>query len=238
MGYINLAGFCYALFGGDFLKWFNKLVNTARPATTLEEFIRGEDVDGGAALSGVYVNEEVAMTVSAVFACVRVTAEDVASLPLALYRRLPRGKEKADDHSLYCLIHDSPNPDMTAFAFKECMMTNLLLWGNAYAQIIRDKHGNILSLHPLLSSRVTVTKNADGERVFNYTNDKGQTFRLTRDQVFHVAGIGYDGLMGLSPIGVAREAVGLAKATEIYGNKFFMLDNQTTFRNRQYGSPS
>ena len=204
------------------MKWFNKLVNMAKPATTLEEFIRGEDVDdGGVALSGIYVNEEIAMTVSGVFACVRVVAEDVASLPLALYRRLERGKDKAADHSLYYLIHDSPNPDMTAFAFKECMMTNLLLWGNAYAQIIRDRYGNILSLHPLLSSRVTVTKNAAGERVFNYRNDKGISTALTRGQIFHVAGISYDGLTGLSPIGVAREAVGLAKVTEIYGNKFF-----------------
>ena len=203
------------------MKWYNKLVNMARSATTLEEFIKGEDVDSGAALSGVYINEEIAMTVSGVFACVRVVSEDVASLPLALYRRLERGKDKATDHPLYYLIHDSPNPDMTAFAFMECMMTNLLLWGNAYAQIIRDRHGNILSLHPLLSSRVIVSKNAEGERVFSYTNDKGQTFKLTREQVFHVAGISYDGLTGLSPIGVAREAVGLAKATEIYGNKFF-----------------
>jgi HK97 family phage portal protein len=101
------------------------------------------------------------------------------------------------------------------------MMTNLLLWGNAYAQIIRDKRGNILSLYPLLSSRVNVSKNAEGDRIFNYTNDKGQTFKLTRDQIFHIAGIGYDGVTGLSPIGVAREAIGLAKATEIYGNKFF-----------------
>jgi len=97
---------------------------------------------------------------------------------------------------------------------------SLLLWGNSYAQIIRDKRGNILSLHPLLPSRVTVSKN-NGERVFNYTNDTGQTFNLNREQVFHITGIGYDGLTGLSPISAAREAIGLAKATEIYGNKFF-----------------
>jgi len=188
---------------------------------TLQEFLRNDDVDIGNSLAGVYVSEENSMSVSAVFACVRVIAEDVASLPFSLYKRLERGKEKAERHPLYYLIHDSPNADMTAFSFKECMMTNLLLWGNAYAQIIRAKNGKIHSLVPLLSKRMTVNKNTNGERVFNYTNDKGQTFALPRDQIFHVAGLGYDGLTGLSPISIAREAIGLAKATEIYGNKFF-----------------
>ena len=202
--------------------WFKNLINKTESQRKLEEFIRGEDIDSGApTLSGVYVNEENSMTVSGVFACVRLLSEDVASLPFGIYKRLERGKEKADRHPLYYLIHDSPNDNMTAFAFKECMMTNLLLWGNAYAQIIRDRYGNVLSLHPLRSSRVAVSKDENGEQIYKYTNDKGVTFTLTREQMFHVSGISYDGITGLSPIGVAREAVGLAKATEIYGNKFF-----------------
>ena len=209
-----------SIFGGEFLKWFDKMVNTATNKKYVE-FIKGEDLDGEPSLSGVYVSEENAMTVSGVFACVRVIAEDVASLPFALYKRLDKGKEKAFDHPLYYLIHDSPNSEMSAFSFKESMLTNLLLWGNAYAQIIRAKNGHIHSLHPLLSSRMIVSKNTDGSRIFNYTNDKGITTKLRREQIFHVAGISYDGLIGLSPIGIAREAVGLAKVTEIYGNKFF-----------------
>jgi HK97 family phage portal protein len=110
---------------------------------------------------------------------------------------------------------------MTAFSFKEALMTNLLLWGNAYAQIIRDKHGQILSLYPLLSSRMNISKNQNGDRIYTYTNDKGEMFTLKRDQVLHIGGIGFDGISGLSPISVAREAIGLAKATEVYGNKFF-----------------
>jgi len=188
--------------------------------SALDDFIKGTDV-GSPALSGVYINEHNSMTVSGVFACVRVIAEDIASLPFALYRRLERGKEKATDHRLYYLIHDSPNEEMTAFAFKEAMMTNLLLWGNGYAQIIRDRNGRIASLYPLLSSRMFVTKNQSNERIYNYTNDKGETYTLRKDQVLHIGGIGYDGITGLSPIAVAREAIGLAKATEIYGNKFF-----------------
>lgn len=204
------------------MKWFNKnkRIKNATSSTAYEQFVKGEDLNP-LSLSGMYVSEENSISVSGVFACVRVIAEDIASLPLPLYKRLPRGKDKAVDHPLYYLIHDSPNEEMTAFAFKEAMMTNLLLWGNAYAQIIRNKHGQILSLHPLLSSRMTVTKNQSGERIYTYTNDKGEMFTLKREQILHIGGIGFDGITGLSPIAVAREAIGLAKATEVYGNKFF-----------------
>lgn len=204
------------------MKWFNKNRKIKNDMSKrYADFIKGEDIDGSLSLSGIYVSEENSITVSGVFACVRVIAEDIASLPLALYKRLPRGKEKAVDHPLYYLIHDSPNEEMTAFAFKEAMMTNLLLWGNAYAQIIRNKHGQVVSLHPLLSSRMSVVKDQNYERVYLYTNDKGATFTLKKDQVLHIGGIGFDGITGLSPISVAREAIGLAKATEVYGNKFF-----------------
>lgn len=208
--------------GGEALKWLNKLRGIANVAgsTAYEDFITGADV-GTPSLSGVYVSEYNSMTVSGVYACVRVIAEDIASLPFSLYKRLPRGKEKATDHPIYYLIHDSPNEDMTAFAFKECMMTNLLLWGNAYAQIIRDRNGRIINLYPLLSSRMCVLKDRNNERIYQYTNDKCETYILRKDQVLHIGGIGYDGITGLSPIAVAREAIGLAKVTEIYGNKFF-----------------
>lgn len=115
------------------MKWFNKnkrIKNSAQ--STYEQFVKGEDLNP-LSLSGMYVSEENSISVSGVFACVRVIAEDIASLPLPLYKRLPRGKEKAVDHPLYYLIHDSPNEEMTAFSFKEALMTNLLLWGNAYA---------------------------------------------------------------------------------------------------------
>ena len=204
------------------MRWFNKNKKVQNNMQQrYHDFVKGEDIDGGLSLSGLYVSEENSITVSGVFACVRVIAEDMASLPLPLYKRLPRGKEKAADHPLYHLIHDSPNDDMTAFAFKEAMMTNLLLWGNAYAQIIRNKRGEIVSLHPMLASRTAVSKDQNNERIYTYTNDKGEMFTLKREQVFHIGGIGFDGVTGLSPISVAREAIGLAKATEVYGNKFF-----------------
>lgn len=200
------------------MKWFAKIRNSAR--SRYEEFIKGNDVDG-AALSGVYISEQAAMQVSTVYACVRVIAEDVASLPFSLYKRLPRGKDKATEHPLHYLIHDSPNDGMTAYSFREAMMTNLLLWGNAYAQIIRNRYGEIVGLYPLLSSRMWVHRESDGRRTFHYTNDQGRAFTLEKEQVFELNGLSFDGVTGLSPIGHARQAVGLAVATEVYGNKFF-----------------
>ena len=81
------------------------------------------------------------MQTTAVYACVRILAETIASLPLHVYRYTDSGKEKAIDHQLYYLLHDEPNPEMTSFVFRETLMSHLLLWGNAYAQIIRDGRG-------------------------------------------------------------------------------------------------
>ena len=172
-------------------------------------------------LAGIYVSEQTSMTISAVYACVRLIAEDVASLPFTIYKRLERGKEKAADHQLYPILRSSPNGVMTAFGFLECMMTNLLLWGNAYAQIIRNRRGEIHSMEPLSSAKMRVGKNAAGEYEYSYTTDRGLTRKLTRSEIFHVAGISYDGILGMSPIAVARECIGLAKATEVYANNFF-----------------
>jgi HK97 family phage portal protein len=81
------------------------------------------------------------MQTTAVYACVRILAETIASLPLNVYRSTDNGKEKAINHQLYYLLHDEPNPEMTSFVFRETLMSHLLLWGNAYAQIIRDGRG-------------------------------------------------------------------------------------------------
>lgn len=205
------------------MKWFNKIKNSLTPAEErYRDFVQGKDLDAAPTSAGINISEENSVYVSGVFACVRVLAEDLASLPFGLYRTLLKGKEKAIDHQLYYLLHDSPNPEMTAMSFKEAMMTNLLLWGNAYAQIMRDRNGRVQALYPLLSARMTVMKDAKtSELVYQYTTQRAATVTLQKEQVLHIPGIGFDGLVGLSPIAVAREAVGLAKATEVYGSKFF-----------------
>jgi HK97 family phage portal protein len=175
----------------------------------------------GGTTSGKAVNERTAMQTSAVYACVRILAESVAGLPLHVYERTANGsKSTKPSHPLYQLLHDEPNREMTSFVFRETLMSHLLLWGNAYAQIIRDGRGFPIALYPLLPDRMAVDRNESGELVYTYQSDKGQV-KLRRENVLHIPGLGFDGLIGYSPIAMAKNAVGLALATEDYGAAFF-----------------
>ena len=170
--------------------------------------------------SGKSVNEKTALQTTAVYACVRILAETIASLPLHTYRYSPGGKEKAQEHPLYHLLHSEPNPEMTSFVFRETLMGHLLLWGNAYAQIIRDGRGRILGLYPLLPSKMLVNRTDQGILFYQYEKD-GRTYFLPNSDVLHIPGLGFDGLVGYSPIAMAKNAIGMAIATEEYGAKFF-----------------
>ena len=122
----------------------------------------------GNSSAGKRVNERSAMQMTAVYSCVRILAEAVAGLPLHLYRyKEDGGKEKAIDHPLYLLLHDEPNPEMSSFVFRETLMTHLLLWGNAYAQIIRNGKGEVIALYPLMPDRMTVDRDRDGKLYSN-----------------------------------------------------------------------
>jgi HK97 family phage portal protein len=174
----------------------------------------------GGTASGKTVNERTAMQTTAVYACVRILAETIASLPLNVYRSTDSGKEKAIDHQLYYLLHDEPNPEMTSFVFRETLMSHLLLWGNAYAQIIRDGRGKVLALYPLLPDRMTVDRTTEGQLYYEYRRDTGYVI-LRPEDILHIPGLGFDGLVGYSPIAMAKNAIGMAIATEEYGGKFF-----------------
>lgn len=182
----------------------------------------------GSSASGKAVNERSAMQITAVYSCVRILSEAVASLPLHLYKYTDTGTEKATEHLLYFLLHDEPNPEMTSFVFRETLMTHLLLWGNAYAQIIRNGKGEVLALYPLMPDRMNVDRDEHGDIVYEYMVsqedapiNKGSTVKLSPSEVLHIPGLGFDGLIGYSPIAMAKNAIGLAIATEEYGSKFF-----------------
>jgi HK97 family phage portal protein len=188
------------------IPWLNIEIRTAKRP-------RPDDWDdfwythmAGATLSGLDINEATALTYSAVWACVRVISEDIASLPLHLYRRDSRGKERAQDQPLYYLLHDAPNSEMTAMQFRECMMGHLLTWGNAYAQIVRNLRGDILALWPMDPSRMKVTRSGN-ELVYEYRLENGQKEYFRRDEMFHIPGLGYNGITGYSPISMHREAI-------------------------------
>ena len=184
----------------------------------------------GSTSSGKNVNERTAMRVTAVYSCVRILSEAIASLPLHLYKQIDKGgKEKAINHPLYKLLHDEPNPEMTSFVFRETLMSHLLLWGNAYAQIIRNGKGQIVALYPLMPNRMSVDRDPNGKIYYKYSVNEsdnrglkniGQIY-LKKEDVFHIPALGFDGLVGYSPIAMAKNAIGMALATEEYGAKFF-----------------
>ena len=183
----------------------------------------------GPSTSGKNVNEFTAMQTTAVYACVRILSETLAALPLQLYRYTPGGKERVYDHPLYHLLHDEPNPEMTSFIFRETLMSHLLIWGNAYAQIIRDRLGRVQGLYPLRPDKMTVCRDESGQIYYIYTKttDENPAIRpygqvpLRKDEVLHIPGLGFDGLVGYSPIAMARNAVGMTMACEEYGASFF-----------------
>nr|DAZ62499.1 MAG TPA: Portal [Caudoviricetes sp.] len=182
----------------------------------------------GGTSSGKVVTERSAMQMTAVYACVRILSEAIAGLPLHLYRYKPDGgKEKAIDHPLYLILHDEPNPEMSSFVFRETLMTHLLLWGNAYAQIIRNGKGEAVALYPLMPNKMSVERDENGRLYFLYykTSDeaggRNESVVLRPYDVLHIPGLGFDGLVGYSPIAMAKNAIGLSMATEEFGSKFF-----------------
>jgi HK97 family phage portal protein len=175
----------------------------------------------GGSAAGKSVNPRTAVQMTAVYSCVRVIAETVASLPLHVYRYTEAGSEKAINHPLYRLLHDEPNHEMTSFILRETMLSHLLLWGNAYCQILRNGRGQILGLYPLLPEKMQVDRDAGGVLTYDYTTQNGGVFRLRPEDVLHIPGLGFDGIMGYSPIALEKNAIGLGMAAEEYGSRFF-----------------
>jgi len=207
---------------------FSKLIK-ARDKPT--DYYTGSDYTFlfGPTTSGKSVNEFTAMQTTAVYSCVRILSEALASLPLHIYRYKANGKERVYDHPLYHILHDEPNSEMTSFVFRETLMSHLLIWGNAYAQVIRDGAGRVVAIYPLLPNKVDVSRDKNGEIYYTYTrtSDENPNFKdygtvvLRRQDVLHIPGLGFDGLVGYSPIAMARNAVGMTLACEEYGASFF-----------------
>ena len=208
---------------------FSKLFKNNSPPVTNKTVGSQYSFFMGGSTSGKNVNERSAMQMSAVYACVRILSEAIAGLPLHMYHYNDfGGKEKALKHNLYHLLHDEPNPEMTSFVFRETLMTHLLLWGNAYAQIIRNGKGEIIALYPLMPNKMEVDRDSGGSLYYKYqrsssevkTMEDGLVY-LDPSDVLHIPGLGFDGLVGYSPIAMAKNAIGLSMAAEEYGAKFY-----------------
>lgn len=171
----------------------------------------------------------IAMQTTAVYACVRILSEAIASLPIHVYRYKDGGKEMVCDYPLYTLLHDEPNPEMASFVFRETLMNHLLIWGNAYAQIIRNGKGEMLSLYPLFPNKMSVERDSKGVLYYVYScyTDENPNMKkmgdiiLRQEEVLYIPGLGFDGLIGYPPIAMARNAVGMTMACEEYGASFF-----------------
>lgn len=172
---------------------------------------------GARTSSGATISESSAMGIVTVYACVRVLAESVASLPLILYRRLPGGgADRAPDHHLYPVFHDAPNPEMTSFVWRETVMQHLTTWGNSYNEIAFDSDRQ-MQLWPLAPNRVEV-KWENGQRRYYYLSRTGERKALAPGTVLHITGLSTNGLVGVPPIALQREALGLYQSLQDYGS--------------------
>ncbi|MGI6700778.1 MAG: phage portal protein [Christensenellales bacterium] len=175
----------------------------------------------GISSAGKPVTAQTAIQLSTVYACVRVISETVASLPFGVYESKPDGSQKATEHPLYRLLHDEPNTEMTSFVFREVMLAHLLLYGNSYSQIIRNGKNQVVGLYPLLPDRMNVDRDNKGALKYTYTTSDGKTVSIKPQDILHIPGLGFDGVMGYSPIALEKSAIGLGIASEEYGSKFF-----------------
>jgi HK97 family phage portal protein len=176
---------------------------------------------GSNTYAGPSVTEDNAMRSSAVYACIRIISESIASLPLDVYKRQGRNKNKATNHALYPVLHDLANPAMTAFEWRELTMAHALLRGNAWSQIEFDSFGNVIELWPLNPAMMEGYEFRGNQLYWLYRNPDNQVQAMNGQIIHHVKGLG-NGFMGQSPIQWAgRQAVGLSLAAEEYGARFY-----------------
>lgn len=187
---------------------------------TYQEMIWGMALGTGNSAAGVSVTPDSAMTSAAVYACVRVLSETIASLPLITYERVGNGRERANDYYLYGLLHDAPNEYMTSFEYRETVQGHLALWGNAFSQLEYNRSGQVTSIFPLRPDRMMEIRTENGVRMYKYQLPDGKETWLNGNFIWHLKAFG-DGLWGYSPVELMRNGIGLTMALEKYGSKLF-----------------
>lgn len=188
-----------------------------------DAFVRGDDMPNAWGPFGTVAMDGTAgMQIGAVYACVKILTEDIATLPLHIYRRLPNGgKERAPDHPLYTMLHDQPNPEMTKVNWLEAIVGHTVNWGNGFSQIRRDRLDRPLELWPLRPDRMRIERDDRRQLRYRYTDDDGKRHTFRANEILHVRGLSSNGLIGFSPIQVAGGPFLLAMNAERYGLSFF-----------------
>jgi HK97 family phage portal protein len=188
--------------------------------------------------SSIQVSAEGSLSHSAVYACIKVITESIAILPIEIFQWTRatngdvQGKKPALNHQLWPILHDLPNPEMTAVEVIEALVGHVLLRGNAYCHVQRDRAGRILEIWPLRPDRVWVYRKLGesgeampgGDLEFTYTPYAGTPIKFDQSEIWHIKGLSSDGLLGYSPIQLQAEAIGGAIAADKYGNRFFAND--------------
>ena len=198
--------------------WFSRIFGGAG----LDNPDQGPQSSGSASHqteSGLVLTDERALSITAVWSCVRLISETVASLPLAVYERTPDGRAPVTDHYLWGLLRESPNDMMDPLAFREAMTMQLALYGNGYAKIERNNAGKPYALTPLKADQMTPVKEA-GTVTYHYQTDKGEHI-FAKDSIFHLKGFGPDGIVGLSPLAYARHTLGISASADKYAGHSF-----------------
>lgn len=192
-------------------------VSAASPTDKAGWFVRwATGTDGNTAT----VNNQSAMQLSAVYDCIRIISEDVAKLPLQVFQKQERGRNKLSNHNLYYLFNHQPNPEMSAISFRQTLTSHALGYGNGYAEIVRDVNGDIDSLWILPPDKITPKRNDNNEIYYEYRHSSGNTINIPFARILHLPGFGFDGIQGYNVIHLARESMGLALTAEKQGSKF------------------
>jgi HK97 family phage portal protein len=197
-----------------------KTTSLTEPSSWFRNFIFG-----GLTESNVEINTETALTLSAVFNAVTLISDAHKVAPLQVYHRINDGKELADDHGVYKLLHRKPNREMTPGMFKWFISASKLLWGNGFAEIERDGAGRPMALWPIHPSVVEMLR--DGSKTYYYKvypSDNNVPVAIPRENMLHVPGFAANGMWGVSVIKYAAESLGVGLAAQKYGARFFGND--------------
>ena len=171
--------------------------------------------------AGVNITNDTALQISAVFDSIRVISEDVAKLPLQIFERLDKGRNKRSDVNLWNIFNESPNPEMDAMSYRNTIVGHMLGYGNSYSEIIRGPDGEVVQLWILDPGKVEPDRTDDGRLFYWVTGSDGKRQRVQPERLFRVPGFGFDGVQGYNVISYARQSMGLARGAEKYGAQFF-----------------
>lgn len=191
-----------------FGKWFNPNI------TSFSNYLKGGNIQ---------INHNTALTYSAVYACVKVIAETISTIPLFVYRERKGYKEKATEHNLYTLLHDFPNEEMTNVDFWKSILLQTLLLGNGYAEIVFNKKNEIEGLYLLDAEKMQVGRDEKTNKIiYAYRNDKtNNEIIFDSRKILHIKGLGSNGLIGLSPISLMRLQIATGIMQDNFAKDFY-----------------